>query len=99
MHYSLIKLIIIITILFNNSLATQNFPEESEDNEFAEFEDFEEDEGKVVIEEHTPTNDPNLSKQSDPDDNYEADMDGIVEVNVYVFIDKIIFSEYNFEKQ
>uniref|UniRef100_A0A4P6D7C5 PAT complex subunit CCDC47 n=1 Tax=Rhodnius prolixus TaxID=13249 RepID=A0A4P6D7C5_RHOPR len=79
MHYSLIKLIIIITILFNNSLATQNFPEESEDNEFAEFEDFEEDEGKVVIEEHTPTNDPNLSKQSDPDDNYEADMDGIVE--------------------
>uniref|UniRef100_A0A224XPE1 PAT complex subunit CCDC47 n=1 Tax=Panstrongylus lignarius TaxID=156445 RepID=A0A224XPE1_9HEMI len=80
MHYSLIRISIFAVLLFNvNTLASQNFPEENEDNEFAEFEDFEEDEGKVVIEEQTTTNDPNLSKQGDPDDIYEADMDGVVE--------------------
>lgn len=81
MHYFLIRISIFAALLFNiNTLASQNFPEENEDNEFAEFEDFEDDEAKVVIEEQTTTtNDPNLSKQGDPDDIYEADMDGVVE--------------------
>ncbi|KAK9506244.1 hypothetical protein O3M35_008214 [Rhynocoris fuscipes] len=78
--YNMVKIFLYVALLIGiNIYANQNV-EDIEENEFAEFEDFEEDVGKVNIEEHTPPNkEVNTPKLSESDDAYEADIDGVVE--------------------
>lgn len=70
----------IILILSVSTKAGRNvLPEDIEDNDFAEFEDFEEDVGKTVNDE-LAQNPPYSSPKSGSDEPYETDLDSVVEV-------------------
>ena len=78
----LLLVIIHIVLVGTHVWASAHFREEIEDNEFAEFEDFEEDDEKISVDDTVQQSQPAASdgNTSPTPDSLEEEDDGLVEV-------------------